>query len=411
MNVLLSHSGKQHSYYVARALKSLSSLYEFHTSSYVTSEFLQKIALKSGDSFLTKRFLLGLHGKEVVSHWLFELREQVFRRLYGIGTHTQNAVFERDERFDMYMSKYILNKDIDVFWGFQGSCLESLKVGGQLGIFTVCELSTGHVPSAMEILGDEAERLPEWSDSMDNYYFPDRYLERLEQEPINASRVIVASNFSKKTLINAGVEESKIDILPLGFDLEMIPFSSSSFTKKGTRPLRLLYTGRITQRKGISYLLEAISSFDPKEVTLDIIGFLHGSGHAFAKYRDRVRVLPNMSQSELFKKYGEYDALVLPTLFEGFGLVIIEAMAAGLPVITTPHSIGPEVILEDQNGYIVPIRDVDAIHGAIERLLEKNCEQLMDMRSCAREAALKYSWDVYTQRLDSLMRSWNLSRN
>jgi len=106
-----------------------------------------------------------------------------------------------------------------------------------------------------------------------------------------------------------------------------------------------------------------------------------------------------VSQSELFTKFGEYDALVLPTVFEGFGLVIVEAMAAGLPVITTPNSMGPEVITDDKNGYIVPIRNVEALSNAIKKLREKSNSDFVQMRRDARNSAHDFSWENYTQRL------------
>jgi glycosyltransferase involved in cell wall biosynthesis len=104
----------------------------------------------------------------------------------------------------------------------------------------------------------------------------------------------------------------------------------------------------------------------------------------------------------MFKLYQEYDALVLPTVFEGFGLVIVEAMAAGLPVITTPHSIGPELISNSENGYIVPIRNEKALLEAIISLRYKSQEEYQAMRLNARKTVEAYTWQAYQTRLSAV---------
>ncbi len=114
-----------------------------------------------------------------------------------------------------------------------------------------------------------------------------------------------------------------------------------------------------------------------------------------------------MAQSVLFQVYKNFDALVHPSLFEGFGLVIPEAMAAGLPVITTPNSIGPELMTEGQNGYIVPIRNADMLEEAIVHLRNKTNEQYTQVCKAARAAALHFSWSAYQSRLSKLLESWN----
>ena len=85
--------------------------------------------------------------------------------------------------------------------------------------------------------------------------------------------------------------------------------------------------------------------------------------------------------------------MVLPTIFEGFALVVIEAMAAGLPVIATPNCIGPDIIQDDKNGYLVPIRDTQKLQESIAKLRNKSDAEFQVMSENARVAALKFSWE------------------
>ena len=90
--------------------------------------------------------------------------------------------------------------------------------------------------------------------------------------------------------------------------------------------------------------------------------------------------------------------LVLPSLFEGFGLVILEAMAQGTPVITTDHTAGPDVIQNEVDGFIIPIRSATAIAEKLDTLA-RDPERLMAMKLAAKRKAMLWSWEIYRQRL------------
>jgi glycosyltransferase involved in cell wall biosynthesis len=268
---------------------------------------------------------------------------------------------------------------------------------------TIVELAIAHYPSAKAILEEEKKLHPEWSESIVYADFPEWYRDRLAAEPQIADIVFGASPFTLKTLLSAGIPEEKLVLLPLGCDTKQIPFDRDAFPSYNGRPLRLLYAGRISQMKGIKYLLEAMKEFGRPDVELHLIGFAQGCGEALKPYKTFFTHHPHVSQKELYAQYKHYDALVLPSVYEGFGLVIVEAMAAGLPVITTDHTMGPDIIEHGKNGYMVPIRNVEAIRAAAEKLLGKSNDELMEMRIAAHRAAMNYSWDRYQERLKGVI--------
>jgi starch synthase len=387
-------------------------LERFYTSSYICSESFQKHLENLGNEFWSRRFITGLPVELVDANWRFEFPEIFLRKILGKGPAVQRAIYRRDVRFDNYVAQQINrlsrtgNVNNRLFWGFQGSCYASLNAANLTGWGSVCELATAHIIAAKRILGEEARLHPEWAEGIDNLVFPAAYEKRLEEEPQLAKRVIVASSFSKTSLMEAGIPHEKIILLPLGFDPDHIPYHEDNAIRLPHRPLRLLYAGTVTQRKGIKYLLEAMRKLQAGiDIELHIIGGINGPSEPLNQYKGLYKYSGALPQAELFRRYGMYDALVLPTVFEGFGLVIVEAMAAGLPVITTPHSIGPEVITPGKNGYIVPIRDIDALVNAIRQLREKSGEEYLLMRKNAREAALGFSWENYTIRLGELINS------
>lgn len=406
--IILSHSGKQHSYHVAAALNASGYLKEFHTSSYISGLMLQKLLLKMNNQYWTRRFIKGLHGKKVDANWRFELNEMIGRFIRKNSAGIEKLVYARDEKFDAYIAKKLLEQAAPFFWGFQGSCLHSIRAAKKKQGFGICELATAHITFAKKILQEEKELLPEWSDSISNVDFPAEYEQRLEQEPAEADLVIAASSFTKHTLTSSGIPEQKIRLLPLGAPVDHIRYTASEKNTEN-RPLRLLYAGTVTQRKGIAYLLEAMKTFSAADVELHIIGGTFGSGNAFKKYADHYIYHGPVAQQELFRQYCQYDALVLPTVFEGFALVVVEAMAARLPVITTPHSIGPDLIREDENGYLIPVRDIQAIAAAIRKLRNKKNNEWEIMSGNARQTAISYSWENYQERQRHFLSELRLS--
>jgi starch synthase len=405
-SIILSHSGKQHSYYVAKALLDLGYLQKFFTSSYIGSIWLQNLINSLDLSFWSRRFQSGLGGHYVNSNWKYELEELVARKLKTNSKSVNELVYKRDISFDLDISKRLLKKKYECFWGFQGSSLESLKVANKMQAHSICEMTIAHLPYAQRLLKEEATLHPEWAESIDFTSFPAHYEKRLVEEPYEAKTVIAISDFLKTTLIDGGLDSRKIKVIPLGFDISAIRYVPSTVSLKN-RPLRLLYAGRITQRKGMKYLLQAIKSFSSRDVELHIIGNIHGTGKAFSEYKDLYQFKPGVTQQVLFNMYADYDALVFPSVLEGFGLVTIEAMGAGLPVITTPNTNATELIVNGKNGFVVPIRDTNSIVDAIRAIRNLTDEQFISMREAARGTALQYTWDVHRKQLSDMLTDLN----
>jgi glycosyltransferase involved in cell wall biosynthesis len=205
----------------------------------------------------------------------------------------------------------------------------------------------------------------------------------------------VASEFSKKSLEERGVTADKILKLPLGVDIERFKFSKRPLT---TRPFQVLFVGGVGQRKGIKYLLEAVAKLNSVQLKLKIIGPIFGSGRAFKSYAKFYEYLGFVGGEELVKQMQESDCLVLPSLFEGFGLVILEAMACGLPVIASPYSAAPELIRDGRDGFVLEPRDVENLAEKLEWLLV-NRGKAARMGESAAERAGEFSWLKYQERL------------
>ena len=116
----------------------------------------------------------------------------------------------------------------------------------------------------------------------------------------------------------------------------------------------------------------------------------------------RYRYIPTLPHSQVLAEMEKHDVLVFPSLTEGYGLVILEALSRGLPVITTRNTGGPEVIRDGREGYFVPIRSADAIAEKLAQLAGDR-DLLEAMSEAALERAQECTWQKYRELLASMM--------
>jgi len=166
----------------------------------------------------------------------------------------------------------------------------------------------------------------------------------------------------------------------------------------GGKKIRVLFVGGDGLRKGIGYLARALEMTGSASVEARVAGNLEISELGLAELRRTMTLLGPVPRTEIGQLYRWADVLVLPSISDTFGLVILEAMAAGVPVITTPHTCGPDVVREGKDGFIVPIRDAHAIADRIDRLAGDR-KLLAAMSRQARARALDFTIERYAERL------------
>jgi glycosyltransferase involved in cell wall biosynthesis len=157
-----------------------------------------------------------------------------------------------------------------------------------------------------------------------------------------------------------------------------------------------LFVGQIGQRKGISYLLKAYDLFRGSGTSLTLVGNFYGSQEPLRRYRKLFQHVSNVPRERLADFYRRADVFVFPSLLEGMGLVVLEAMASGLPVIVTPNGPG-DIVRDGVDGFVVPTRDVDAIADRLD-YFQANPEVRKQMGVNARERALEFTWEAYGQK-------------
>lgn len=259
--------------------------------------------------------------------------------------------------------------------------------GGQ----TVLNYPIAHHNYSKRLLEEEAEREPAFADSLAIQIPPRSLAARLDYECSMADKILVGSTFAASTFIHEGIPSERIITIPYGADMSR--FHAPVQEHRIDDTFRVLFVGQIGQRKGITYLFRAYEKFMGKNTELVLAGNFSGAPSAFSPYLRLFRHVGQVPHIELPRLYRSADVFVFPTLIEGMGHVFLEAMACGVPVIVSPN--GPSDIVRDGvDGFIVPIRDPDAIAEKLE-VLRANKELRAQMGRAAAQRAIEYTWERY----------------
>lgn len=229
-----------------------------------------------------------------------------------------------------------------------------------------------------------------------------RTLAREEAEYAEADAIVVPSEFSRQSFLSMGVAGEKIRKIPLGVNLaRFYPDGAPD----GER-FDVLYAGQVSFRKGIPYLLEAFAQFQHPKKKLRIVGAINPEIRDYLAHHlpEQVEVLGSVPQASLRGLMSRSHVLVLPSIEDGFGMVLSQAMACGCPVISTTNTGGSDLYTDGVEGYIVPIRSPEAIREKFEALAGSP-ELEARMRTAALERVRKLGgWHEYGQSYMDLMR-------
>jgi glycosyltransferase involved in cell wall biosynthesis len=280
-------------------------------------------------------------------------------------------------------------------YAFEDGAWAAFAEARKRGVKTIYDLPIGYWRAAHAIYDEEAEREPEWACTLTGREDSREKLARKDDELNAADVVIAASSFTRKTLELASFCKAPVHVIPYGAPPPVGPDSAPS---SGGKRLRVLFVGSLGQRKGVSYLLQAVEQVR-ESVELTLIGRKAAANcRPLNEGLRRHRWIPTLPHHAVLAEMAAHDVLVFPSLFEGFGLVILEAMAQGLPVITTAQTAGPDIIDDGRDGFIVPMRSAAAIAEKLD-LLAGNRPLLCAVKAAARETAARFTWSRYQSRL------------
>lgn len=285
-------------------------------------------------------------------------------------------------------------------YGFELSSLETFRAQKRAGGLCVLSQPIAHYRTIEEILRQEHRNFPAAATPYDTHLEAGMArVNGVKEEELELADLIVAqSEYVAETLRAAGVPAHKIVAIPSAAP-PVHPFRTV-FPREQTI---FLSAGSQSLRKGTHYLLQAWRSL-PSHTGMKL--WMVGNNTLPATFtRDlpgEVWLSPAVPKPQLTGLYRNASVLVLPTLAEGFAYVVLEAMAAGLPIITTSNSGCGSFVQDGANGWIVPAGDAAALADRL-RWCADNSDRLPSMGEESRQRAARWTWDDFTRAHNKLL--------
>jgi colanic acid/amylovoran biosynthesis glycosyltransferase len=306
---------------------------------------------------------------------------------HGVASRIVNRMGQRVEdlaspSLHRAFGKWALNKIRQEKWdavhAFSGVA-EEVFSGTPEVPYHILVRGSSHIRCQLNILLEESARIGVKLETPSNWI-----VKREEREYEICDRVCVLSSFAWRSFIETGVPARKLAMLPLGVDATAFRPPREVLVERqrrirSSKPLRVILAGTVCFRKGLYDFEKIARAVDPRRIRFQLIGSVASEATKFVTtLPECVEMVPRQPQSKLPHWYAGGDLFMLPTLEDGFAVVLTQASAAGLPILATTNCAAPDYVRDGQNGWVLPIRDPDAF---IERLrwCDENREQLAEM--------------------------------
>lgn len=402
--VLIAHSAQQHSFRTAVALKENGYLFK-----YITTVYDKKGSLTS----IGKKFLRGddrtrantrkcddLNDNEVIQFCellglmlLFLQRVDRSKKIYNLlDRYIVN-------RFNKKVAKYAIKNDVDMIIMYDTLCYKTFEIikSKSPNIKRVIDMSAPNYIYMDKIFREDLGKNKEYSDELEREISTKSYKRRLDEslKEINlADYFIVASNFTKKSLEYSGKDGSLIFTCPYGIDGDMYKYKK----KQNKDTVNCIFVGRITQKKGVFYFLEAIKSLDESKFTFKLIGNYDSESKYFDDFKYKCEFTGHITKDKVIKACQDADIMVFSSLADGFGLSALEAMSCGVPVICSSNAGVSDLIIDGYNGFIISPGDSNSIYEKLT-WAQENKDILRKMGLNAKKTAENQSWDNYNKKI------------
>lgn len=289
-----------------------------------------------------------------------------------------------------------------IFHGLTGVSLASMRRAKRQGAVTILESPMTHLRHWQEQILTECKRFgvrPRECGAV----LPLPLIRRAEREYQLCDRIQVLSAAACRSFARQGLGHKAVVVLP-GVDHRFFRPSAES-----QRPgvFRALYVGRVEVAKGVGYLLEAWKRLALPNAELVLVGEVSPEMRPLlGKFADStVRLSGVLDSRQVAKCYRESRLFVFPSANEGFGLVVLEAMASGLPIIATQDSGAADCVTEATDGFVLPARDIGAFAAAIDWCFRHPEETLAMGRAARKKIERRFTLQHYEQRQIALYQS------
>lgn len=411
MKIIVAHPGKQHSYRLASALKKSGDLLYYVTTLYDKKaswlmELIKKFLSQDNQKRVNSRKNKDLCDNEVVVFCQYAgflealmVRLDKFRNLYRRIQKFDADIFGRK------LAEFAIKEGADAVICYDSNataCFSYLKSHAP-HIVRIMDVSIAARHYMKDIYDKEIVSSGCNDLFLENQYMWDEKRMLAMQQEINDTHYFLsASHFVEDSLIARGVKRELIKIVPYGANVE------SDIQKNKIEdgiPIEFLFVGQVIYRKGITYALEAVASFDGTKARLTVTGNVNRDSWFVERYLtyDNIRFTGSVTIDRMKQIYEQANVFILPSFAEGMAQVGIEALACGLPIICTYNSGVADLVKDGVNGFVIPVGDREALIQKMQWFID-NPSKILEMGKAAKNIAKAYSWGEYEKNVVNIIR-------
>ena len=400
MQVGVFHPGTQHSWQTALALQQLGRLAWYATSIFYQPDRLPYRLERLVPAPLARRMEAefrrfshpALDPALVRTGGMAEWFERLAARA-GLRGLAQRIDAWGNARFVNQLSGAIAGPEPFALWGYNGSSRSSFELARQHGRTCILDRTNGDFRIYNAMMAEIAERYGDWFLPIEREV-PARDIANDVREYELADRILVGSRFAAGTIAEACDDpaiDAKLRVLNYCYDEALFAGLPPPRPVDRSRPVRFLFLGLAIPRKGVHHVLEAIARLPRSAAELTIVGDMKVPAKAFAPYGDRVTYHPTVARADVPAIMAAHDVLLLPSYFEGAGIVLYEALAAGCALIQSDRC--AEAVTPD-TGLMLPEVSTHALLEAMTVAIEQR-DRLDHWRAHAQAEAANYSFARY----------------
>jgi glycosyltransferase involved in cell wall biosynthesis len=396
---MVSNPIRMHTHKLCAGLAKTDRLRYFYTSIWYKPDYLWVKLLcslpvigKTVKNILLKRYDREVPAEKVKTYPFYEIKRQIKLRLPFFKSDELDNLYE-SQKHDLWVSRKLKQNEYDIFIGYETASLQSFKTAKQQGKIAILDLAQVH----WKYIARLRDKYSIFKSMQENVVF-EKVSAVKEEELRYVDYIFTLSSFAKETLVNNGIDEHKIRVLNLGFN-------PSKFTCKDVyntdtqKPLKLVFAGTITRRKGIHLVLEAVKQL--RNVELTIVGPIADGKEFLDKNKGNYTHFPFLHHEELAKKFREADLFVFPSYLDSWAMIVLEAMACGTPVIVTENT-GSKDVVRQGSGKIIPVDDLDALKSKIQYYNDNRAKLEEDGRKAC-EVVQNYTWEHYYKQVNDVI--------
>jgi glycosyltransferase involved in cell wall biosynthesis len=341
-----------------------------------------------------ERSAAGLDPEKVISNWFFALRLQA--KLRKIRVEHESYMHGSHET-----ARWILREgfgEANILYGFiRNAAPELFRQARRRGLRTIGDQIIAPYQVEVNELIEQHRRWPGWSKT-EVPLLHQGYLKFEQETWEQLDKIVCMSDYVRQGLLSCGVSDDRITVIPQAWDHPNVTPPRPVKSDGRTSPLTVGFAGAVGLRKGAPWFLEVARRFDPRQVRFVMVGNLLLNPEHLGPYQ-HVEITGWLPRSQVREWMSQFDIFFFPSTCEGSAGAVVEAMASGIPVLTTPNS-GSRA-RHGMDGFVYRYDQIDEFESAI-RQLDANRDLLHQMGESARQHILNYDLDAYGADLKNL---------